>query len=207
MNVLPAPLAPLIDPPLVEPAPPAIEPVDPVEEPAPPAVDPVDPVLDPVPPAVEPVLDPAPPAVEPVDPVPDAEPVEPVLDPVEPVLEPVEPAPDPVPEPDIDPEDPLPDPLDMLALVSMKPPLALELPLVPVAPVVPAPDALLPAPEPEVRHPVTTTVCPWLWLLPLVVPDCPCDPLVVCAAAPAPSATANIVPKRNCRFITSSVLG
>lgn len=49
----------------------------------------------------------------------------------------------------------------MLALVSMNPPLALdELPAVPVAPVVPAPalDALLAAPE--VRHPVTTTVCP-----------------------------------------------
>jgi hypothetical protein len=80
--------------------------------------------------------------------------------------------------------------------------------VVPVAPVVPAPapEAELPAPEPEVRHPVTTTVCPWL-RLPLVLPDCPCDPLVDCAAAPAPSATAIIVPKRNCRFITSSVLG
>ena len=127
------------------------------------------------------------------------------------MLEPVEPA----PVLPIEPADPLPelmpDALDMLAPVSMKPPLALEeLPVVPVAPVVPAPapDALLPAPEPEVRHPVTTTVCPWL-RLPLVVPVVlpVCDPLVDCAAAPAPSATANIVPKRNCRFITSSVLG
>src|SRR4051812_33794052 len=104
----------------------------------------------------------------------------------------------------------MPAPRPMLPPVSRRPPLAPdELPDVPVAPVVPAPapDALLPAPEPDDRHPVTTTVCPWLRLplaLPLVLPVC--DPLVVCAAAPAPSATAIIVPKRNCRFITSSVL-
>jgi hypothetical protein len=159
---------------------------------------------------VEPVLEPVLPVLEP------AAPALPVLEPVDPVLEPALPAVDPVAlvlGAD-EPIDPLPAP-ERLALISMKePPLALELgelPVVPVAPVVPVVDALLPvvdallpAPEPDTRHPVATTGCPEL-LLPLpVLPAC--DPLGVCAAAPAPSATAIIVPKRNCRFITSSVL-
>lgn len=143
------------------PAPPAIEPELPEVEPAPLAVDPVDPALvDPVDPAPgDPALGvpapvdpgaPVPPAVEPVEPVPDVEPVEPVLEPV---------APAPLDEP----IEPLPDaPLDRLALVSMKlPPAPDALPLVPVAPVVPVdPDAVLPLPDPDVRHPVATTVCP-----------------------------------------------
>ena len=184
-------------------APPAIEPEElPDVEPVPPAVDPVVPApVEPVPPGVDPApvepgpdVDPAP-----VEPGPDVEPVAPALDPVEPA-----------PLGEEEPIAPLPAaPLERLALVSMKLPAAPDaLPLVPVAPEVPvcAPDAVLPAPEPEVRHPVATTVCPWLEP-PLMLPVCPCVPLGVCAAAPAPSATAIIVPKRNCRFITSSVLG
>jgi hypothetical protein len=178
--VLPAPLALAIDP--VEPAPaePALEPV----EPAALGLDAVLPVDDP--PAAEPV--------EPVDPA--VEPVEPVAEPAAPLgADPVDPAPDgelmapPLAEPAP----------EILALVSMNELLPLAEPVVPVAPVVPVVDALLPAPDPDTRHPVAITVCPLL--LPLV-----CDPLVLCAAAPAPSATAIMVPKRNCRFITSSVL-
>ena len=158
-------------------------------------VDAVEPVLEPgeVLGAVEPVLEGGvAPAVEPVD-----DPVLPgdvaeglVLEPVEPML----PAP----------------PLETLAPVSMKlPPAEAELPVVPVAPVVPAPVApapvaLLPAPDPDTRQPVTTTV---LLALPLVLPVWSGVPVGACAAAPAPSATAIMVPKRNCRFITSSVLG
>jgi hypothetical protein len=110
-------------------------------------------------------------------------------------------------EPVIDPgEEPmLPAPLlDTLAPVSMKlPPEEAELPAVPVAPGVPAPDAVLPAPDPETRQPVTTTVLlPLLLLLLLLLPVGSGVPPGVCAAAPAPSATAIIDPKRNCRFIT-----
>jgi hypothetical protein len=168
-------------------------PISAYELPGPPAIEPdapgaVEPVLelggvD----AVEPVLEPVAPAVEPVD-----DPVLPgdvaeglVLEPVAPVEEPMLPAP----------------PLETLAPVSMKLPPA-ELPVVPVAPaVVPVPVAVLPAPDPDTRQPVTTTVL----LAPLLVPVW--SGVAVCAAAPAPSATAIIVPKRNCRFITSSVLG
>lgn len=159
--------------------------------------------------AVEPVLEPGEVlgAVEPVLEGGVAPAVEPVDDPVLPgdvaeglVLEPVEPM---LPAP----------PLEALAPVSMKlPPAEAELPVVPVAPVVPAPGAVvpapapvavLPAPEPDTRQPVTTTVL----LAPLLVPVWSGVGVAVCAAAPAPSATAIMVPKRNCRFITSSVLG
>jgi hypothetical protein len=174
-------------------------------EPTPLDADPVEPVLDPVEP-VDGVLDPVDPVLEPALPV--LDPVEPVLDPVLPVLPVVEPVPldiEPVlPVPD-EPIDPLPAP-EMLALISMNDPGLVELPVVPVAPavpVVPVVDAVLPLPGPDTRHPVATTVCPEL-LLPVLLPVC--EPLGVCAAAPAPSATAIIVPKRNCRFITSSVL-
>jgi hypothetical protein len=160
--------------------------------------------------AVEPVLEPgeALGAVEPVLEGGVAPAVEPVEDAVLPgevaegfVLEPVlDPVIDPVEEPM------LPAPLlETLAPVSMKlPPADAELPVVPVAPVVPVLDAVLPAPDPDTRQPVTTTV---LLALLLVLPVWSGVPVAVCAAAPAPSATAIIVPKRNCRFITSSVLG
>jgi hypothetical protein len=159
------------------------------------AVDPVEPGE--VAPVVEPV---ALPVVEPVDdPVLPGEVVEGLV--LEPVVEPVA---DPVVEPVVDPE--LLPLGDILALVSMKlPPAEAELPAVPVAPVVPAPDAVLPAPDPDTRQPVTTTDL--LSALLVELPVWPGVPLGVCAAAPAPSATAIIVPKRNCRFITSSVLG
>jgi hypothetical protein len=157
-------------------------------------VDAVEPVLEPgeVLGAVEPVLEGGvAPAAEPVD--------DPVLpgDVVEGLV--LEPAVDPVEEPM------LPAPLlDTLAPVSMKlPPADAALPVVPVAPVVLGLDAVLPAPDPETRQPVTTTVL----LAPLLVPVWSGVGVAVCAAAPAPSATAMIVPKRNCRFITSSVLG
>lgn len=144
-------------------------------------------------PAVEPVVPGAPGAeAEPGDVAPgDAEPGDAVPGVVDPG----------VPAGAIDPAAPAPSPLAILALVSMKVPRdGLVLPDVPVAPVV-APGAVLAAPEPDTRHPVTTTVCP-CEVLPLVAPACPGVPLVVCAAAaPAPSATAIIVPKRNCRFI------
>jgi hypothetical protein len=165
--------------------------------------------------AVEPVLEPGevdPGYVEPgdVEPGEGLEAVEPVLEPVapgvEPVVDPVLPgevAEGLVLEPVVDPgEEPmLPAPLlDTLAPVSLKlPPEEAELPAVPVAPVVPVPAAVLPAPDSETRQPVTTTV-----LLPvlLLLPAGSGVPPGVCAAAPAPSATAIIVPKRNCRFIT-----
>jgi hypothetical protein len=164
------------------------------------AVDAVDPVLDEVLEAVEPVVEgDVAPAAEPVGaPVLPGEAAEGLV--VEPVAPAVEPAIGAVEEPML-PAALLP----TLAPVSMKPPPALaELPVVPVAPVVPAADAVLPAPDPDTRQPVTTTV---LLSLLLMLPACPGVALVVCAAAPAPSATAIIVPKRNCRFITSSVLG
>jgi hypothetical protein len=147
-------------------------------------------------PAVEPVVPGAPAPGADVEPG-DAEPG--VVDPGDAEPGVVDPA---VPVGAIEPAAPAPSPLAMLALVSMKVPLgALVLPAVPVAPVVAALDAVLPAPLPDTRHPVTTTVCP-CDVLPLVAPACPGVPLVVCAAAaPAPSATAIIVPKRNCRFI------
>jgi hypothetical protein len=157
--------------------------------------DAVEPVLEPgeVLDAVEPVVEPVDPVVEPVDgavlPGDVAEGL--VLEAVAPVVEPVD---DPM----------LPAlPLEVLAPVSMKLPPAEAEPVVPVAPVVPAVDAELPAPDPDTRQPVTTTVLLEL----LLVPVWSGVPVAVCAAAPAPSATAIIVPKRNCRFITSSVLG
>jgi hypothetical protein len=117
------------------------------ELPAPPAVVPVaaaaveDPVVEPAAAAGDPAGEPA---------LPDGEPVAPVLEPGAPGV-----------ELEGEPIAPLLDaPVETLAFVSMKPPLPLGelmLPAVPVVPVALAPDALLPAPEPDTRHPVTTT--------------------------------------------------
>jgi hypothetical protein len=141
------------------PAAPEVPVLDPIEEPATPALAAVDPVVDEPAPAVEPVLEPVDPATPAVEPV--VEPVDGVAEAVDPVVEPAAPAVDPLGVEGIadDPLAPLPE--AMLALTSMKLPLAAgELPVVPVAPVVPAVDALLPAPAPDTRQPVTTTACP-----------------------------------------------
>lgn len=181
--------------------------VDPVFDAVAPVFEAVDPVFD----AVEPVFDAVEPVVEPdglvVEPVLDglvAEAVEPVFEAVEPVCDAVDPVFDAV-EPMLLPAPAAPP--DMLALTSMKFEAAeLAVPDVPVAPVVPVLDALAAAPEPDTRHPVTTTVWPCV-RLPAVEPVCDEDPPADCAAAPTPSASAIIVPKTNCRFIRPSQYG
>ncbi len=149
---------------------------------------------------------------EAVDPAftPAVAPVEPVVEPaVVPVAEPVAPvegvpviAPVVLPEAPVEPVDPIEaEPPATLALTSMKFAAAgLAVPAVPVAPVVAVPVVAIVLPAPDTRHPVTTTFCPCV-RLPAVVPVCGVVPDVDCAAAPTPSATAIIVPKRNCRFM------
>ncbi len=114
----------------------------------------VEPAIEPVGPVADPVLAPLLGAVEPVvDPV-DGEPVD--EDPM--VADPVDPVRASAPPIELDPM--LAAPPEMLALTSMKPPAALLLPDVPVAPVVVGVEALVAAPaapEPDTRHPVTTT--------------------------------------------------
>ena len=168
---------------------PAIRSLEPSRPYAPlwPAVDPVLAPVEPVFDAVDPVLGPVEPGFEAVEPLVEDPLFAPLLAVVDPVIEPVELGPAPAAPP------------DMLALTSMKPPAAPALPVVPVAPEVMAVvEAVLPAPEPDTRHPVTTTC--WPLVREFIVPVCD-EPVADCAAAPAPSATAIIVPNRNCRLM------